>query len=71
MSILIVKQMCADFDGDALNLCLALDRKLSDGWYPIAPKFNVFELDRPFKVSSNVAIPKPVIASTSSWLLTE
>ena len=60
-----------DFDGDALNLCLSLDKHVSDGWYPIAPMFNVFELDKPYKVSGNVGIPKPVIASTSAWLLEE
>lgn len=56
---------------DALNLCICLDRKLSEGWYPLSPMFNVFELDKPFKVSGNVKIPKPVIASTSAWLLEE
>lgn len=56
---------------DALNLCLSLDKHVSDGWYPIAPMFNVFELDKPYKVSGNVGIPKPVIASTSAWLLEE
>lgn len=56
---------------DALNLCLALDSEIADGLYPLSPMFNVFELDKPYKVSSNVGIPKPVIASTSAWLLEE
>ena len=56
---------------DALNLCLSLDSVCAEGWYPLAPQFNVFELDKPFKVSGNVGIPKPVIASTSAWLLEE
>jgi hypothetical protein len=56
------------FDGDALNVSIALDRKMSDMWYPLSPEFNIFQMTKPFQVSGNISIPKPNIATISSWL---
>lgn len=58
----------ADFDGDELNVSLALDNKLADLWYPLAPSFNAFKLDVPYKVARYASICSPVIAALSDWL---
>ena len=71
LSILIVKAYNADFDGDALNASIALDNFMSDKWYPLEPKFNILQLSKPGEISGNIAIPKPVIATISSWLSSE
>lgn len=49
----------------------AVDQKLEKLWYPLEPKFNIFGLNRPYEVTGNIAIPKPVIASISNWLDSE
>lgn len=51
-----------------MNCSIALDKTLADRWYPLEPKFNIYQLTKPFEVDSQVAIPKPVIASISNWL---
>jgi hypothetical protein len=68
MNILTVKAPNADFDGDALNISISLDKKMSDMWYPLAPEFNIFQMTQPFQASGNISIPKPNIATISSWL---
>lgn len=68
LSILIVKAYNADFDGDALNASIALDNFMAEKWYPLEPKFNILQLSKPGEVSNNIAIPKPCIATISSWL---
>ena len=66
--ILAVKAENADFDGDALNLILLLDEKLYELTKTLKPHHNIFEPKRPRKISSNIEIPKPVIATISHWL---
>ena len=56
------------FDGDALNLSIAVDNFMANLWYALAPEFNVFQLDTPYKVSKNVTLPKPVIQAISAWM---
>ena len=68
VSILIVKQMNMDFDGDEGNVPVAIDNFMAEKWGPLSPHFNVFSLNKPFAVSSALTIPKPVVASISSWL---
>jgi hypothetical protein len=68
MSILAVISLNADFDGDSLNLALCLDNDMAEMMYPLSVKFNALQFDEPYKVSKNVYIPKPAIASISSWL---
>jgi hypothetical protein len=58
----------ADFDGDCCNVSIAVDNKMADFWYSLNPEFNIFALDEPGKVSRNIQIAKPIIASVSSWL---
>jgi hypothetical protein len=53
---------------DALNVSISLDEKMSNMWYPLSPEFNIFQMTKPFQVSGNISIPKPNIATISSWL---
>lgn len=46
----------------------AIDKHLEDLWYPLEPMFNIFGLSKPFEITGNIAMPKPVIANISSWL---
>ena len=47
---------------------LAVDKKLSKLWMPLAPHTNIFMADSPRRISDNIAIPKTVIATMSNWL---
>lgn len=38
-------------------------------WTNLAPHNNAFVLNEPNMVSGNIAIPKPVVATMSKWLL--
>jgi hypothetical protein len=68
MSILIVPAPNADFDGDELNVSIALDKKMEDMWYPLAPHFNVLGVTEVGDITGNVWIPKPVVGTMSNWL---
>lgn len=68
LSILAVKSLNADFDGDELNLSVAIDDFLAKKWRPLSPHFNVYEATEPFEISGNISIPKPTIQTISSWL---
>ncbi len=67
-SILTVKAPNSDFDGDALNFSISLDNTMAAMWLNLEPHNNVFVAQEPRKISSNISIPKPVIASISNWL---
>ena len=41
---------------------------MADKWYPLEPKFNVFDMSGPYEISGNIAIPKPNISAISSWI---
>lgn len=41
---------------------------MADKWYPLEPKFNILQLTKPGEISGNIAIPKPCVATISSWL---
>lgn len=68
ISILCVKSLNADFDGDAMNFTLALDKVMADFLENMAPHKSTFGLDKPFKVTGDLAIPKPVVATIASWM---
>ncbi len=67
-SILTTKSMNADYDGDALNYSISLDSELAGMWLNLEPHNNVFVAQEPKKISGNIAMPKPVIATISNWL---
>ena len=68
LSILTVKSLNADFDGDAVNVSIALDHFMSEKWYPLEPMFNIMQLTKPGEISGNIGIPKPIVSTISSWL---
>ena len=51
-----------------MHITLALDNKMAKLWYPLRPKFNIFQMDTPDKISGNIKMPKPNVASHSSWI---
>lgn len=57
-----------DFDGDQMSIYLSLDEAMADMWYALSPKFNIFGMDEPLKITSNVSLPKPVVATLGMWL---
>lgn len=68
ISILVVKGMNADFDGDECNFCLALDKTLAFEFENLKPHKNVFSLNTPRQVSGNLSMPKPVVSSVSDYI---
>lgn len=68
MSILIVSAMNADFDGDSLNVSISLDNFMAEKWYPLEPRFNIFQLSKPHEISKNISMPKPIISTISAFL---
>lgn len=67
-SILAVSAPNADFDGDEMNVLLALDDTVADLWYTLAPHYNVVAPSKYRSLTGNMAIPKPVIATISNWI---
>jgi len=68
LSILIVRSLNADFDGDALQFSLSIDNKMEEEFKHLAPHMSTFGLGKPRTVSDSLAIPKPVVGSISNWL---
>ena len=67
MSILIVRDFNADFDGDALNAMLLLDDRIVEYMDGLQRHKTAFTFDRPFSVSSDLDLPKPSIALLNNW----
>ena len=68
ISILAIKAMGADFDGDEENLALASDKVEHDMFSRLAPHLGVMDASSPFKVSNNVGIPGPIISTIGNWM---
>lgn len=68
LSILIVRSLNADFDGDALQFSLTIDQRMEKEFEHLAPHMSSFGLEKPRTVSDSLAIPKPVVGSISNWL---
>lgn len=68
MSILIVRPLNCDFDGDALQFTLALDNYIAKALENLAPYKNIFSLDDLRGVSSAAEQPKTVVSTTLNWL---
>jgi hypothetical protein len=68
ISVLCLAAPNADFDGDEMNCELILDSKEHDAFNKLAPHFGLLDTHKPFNVSSNVALPKPVISTIVSWM---
>lgn len=68
LSILSVVGFNADFDGDQLNCTHAIDNWTAENLQKLAPHMSVFGLDQPFAVTRNLSMPKPVVATISTWM---
>lgn len=64
----LLKAMNGDYDGDELNVSLAIDNFTRQSWIPLDPIYNVFDMDKVLKVSGNVFIPKVIIGTMSRYL---
>ena len=53
---------------DQINFTLSLDKVTEDALSALAPHKSVFDFDKPRKVSGNLAMPKQVVSTISSWL---
>lgn len=60
--------MPADFDGDALNGILVLDRKMYEHLSRLAPHLGVLDIKKPRTLSKNIILPAPVITTISAWV---
>lgn len=70
MSILIVRPLNADFDGDALQFTLALDGYIANALKNLAPYKNSYSLDNIRAISSALEHSKSVVGTTSNWMET-
>jgi hypothetical protein len=68
LSILIVRALGADFDGDECNCMLLLDNTMVGQMKDFAPHKSVLNLDKPKAISGIISMPKPVVSSISSYL---
>ena len=57
-----------DFDGDAMGLLISLDDTMAKLMEPLQPHKSAFEISRYRSISSNISIPKPVVATISAHL---
>ena len=67
MSILTVRGLNADYDGDQLNFTLSIDNKIANGIEALAPHKSVFDLNSPRMVADNLSMAKTVISTLSKW----
>ena len=58
----------ADFDGDEMNTFIPVDKQEHDAFYRLAPHLSVMDTHAPFKVSGNIKIPGPVMATIAHWM---
>lgn len=68
MSVLALKAPNADFDGDALNGMLIIDHVMLRAMDRLAPETGVLDLRKARRVSSNILIPAPQVATTAAWI---
>lgn len=53
---------------DALNGMIILDLEMLDYMDRLAPEMGVMDLGRAWKISSNIAMPPPMVTTLSSYL---
>ena len=53
---------------DQLNGTLSLDLVTAEQLKALAPHMGCFTMDEPRKVSKNISIPGPVVATIAAWL---
>lgn len=68
MSYLIGPSFNSDYDGDELNLSLALTEKVLRNLHNFEPHHNILTLGGPNEFSSNIKLPKTIISTLSNWM---
>lgn len=51
-----------------MNLTLLTDDHMAEQFEELAPHKNVFDMNEPLKVSSNLTIPAPVMSTVANWM---
>ncbi|MNY13518.1 hypothetical protein D3C86_1466540 [compost metagenome] len=67
-SVNILSGMNADFDGDALNGIVILDKKTLEKLDPLAPKNGVLDLRTPRAISGHVSLSSTMIATIANFI---
>jgi hypothetical protein len=60
-----------DFDGDQMNLVLAIDNYMIDAMASLAPHMNMFSDDEARTLSDMASFPKPVVSTILNWFSSE
>jgi hypothetical protein len=68
LSVLVLKSFNADFDGDQVNVSLALDNRTTNDQRTLAPHMSTFDLDEPRHISSSLSFPKPIVSTIAEWM---
>lgn len=68
LSVLVLRSFNADFDGDQVNVSLALDNRTARDQRALAPHMSALDLDEPYHISASLAFPKPVVSSMAEWM---
>lgn len=56
---------------DALNFMLTLDNKLGDATDDLAPYKSAHDSEKPYTISGDLSVPKPVVSTISNWMHSE
>jgi hypothetical protein len=68
ISILNVKGMNMDFDGDAVPLALVLDKKTIDALKYLEPHYSMYNMNGYGEASKNASLPKPVATILNNYI---
>ena len=67
-SILSVKAMNADHDGDFVTVVFCMDKQMAEVVQPLRLETSVYAFNKPYQVAGLMALPKPNVASAANWL---
>lgn len=68
LSILVVKALNCDFDGDALQFTIAIDEAVESKLEALAPHLSVFGIESVRAMSNTASLSKPVVATIADWI---
>lgn len=65
----VVKAHNADYDGDEMNVFLALDDNTAEAWIELEPHKAMFDINSYRTMSNDAALTKPTVSITNNWML--
>ena len=71
LSILVVKPLNCDFDGDALQFTIAVDQVIEQKLETLAPHMSVYGIEAVRTLANSASLSKPVVATIANWLESE